>query len=46
MMGCCDGSRDGEVENTGEIQGNTKRRGESGKGTQEIERERQKRISK
>lgn len=40
MMGCCDGSQDGEGENTGKIQGNTKRRGERGRGTQEIERDR------
>lgn len=39
MMGCCDGSRDGG-ENTGKIQGNTKRCGERGRGTQEIETER------
>lgn len=44
MMGCCDGSQDGEGENTGKIQGNTKRRGERGRGTQEIERETEKDI--
>lgn len=41
MVGCCGGSQDGEEENTGKTQRNTKRGGERGRGTQEIERERE-----